>query len=76
MNGAYYKIIISIWLLSLLLASVDAVIYQYGQAADLYLWVSYIVLALLKVTVLLNILVQLIQTGNYQKIYLLLLFSR
>ena len=46
-NGAYYKIIISSWLLSLLLASVDAVVYQYGQAAVLYLWVSYIVLTLL-----------------------------
>ena len=46
-NGAYYKIIISSWLLCLLLASVSAVVYQYGQAAVLYLWVSYIVLTLL-----------------------------
>ena len=46
-NGTYYKIIISSWLLSLLLASADAVIYQYGQAAVLYSWISYIVLTLL-----------------------------
>ena len=47
----YYKIIIYIWLLSLLLAIGNSFLFLYEPAAIPYAWASYIVLTLLTLTV-------------------------
>ena len=46
-EGVYFKTIFCSWLIALLIASVDSVLYQYIPVASNYLWTSFIVLTLL-----------------------------
>ena len=63
LEGAYFKAIFCSWLIALLFASVDSVVYQYKPVASYYLWTSLIVLTLLVLIIAYAIIVVKIKGG-------------
>ena len=63
LEGAYFKAIFCSWLIALLFASVDSVVYQYKPVASYYLWASFVVLTLLVLIIAYAIIVVKIKGG-------------
>ena len=62
-EGVYFKTIFCSWLIALVIASVDSVLYRYIAVASNYLWTSFIVLTLLVLIIAYAIIVMKIKGG-------------